>query len=124
VRPATTPQALLQCRRLLDTIYLDDKVKNYVVDLVFATRKPEDFGLQKLKPLILYGASPRASISLTRAARARAFLAGRGFVTPQDVKSVGYPVLRHRVLTTYEAEAEGIGSEDVLRQVFDSVPVP
>jgi MoxR-like ATPase len=124
LRAVTSPQALLQCRRLLDTIYLDDKVKNYVVDLVFATRKPEDFGLQKLKPLILYGASPRASISLTRAARARAFLQGRGFVTPQDVKSVGYPVLRHRVLTTYEAEAEGIGSEDVLRQVFDSVPVP
>jgi MoxR-like ATPase len=124
VRPATTPQAILHCRQLLDTIYLDDKVKNYVVDLVFATRKPEDFGLQKLKPLILYGASPRASISLTRAARARAFLQGRGFVTPQDVKAVGYPVLRHRVLTTYEAEAEGIGSEDVLRQVFDSVPVP
>ena len=124
VRAATTPQAILQCRQLLDTIYLDDKVKNYVVDLVFATRKPQDYGLQKLRPLILYGASPRASISLTRAARARAFLQGRGFVTPQDVKAVGYPVLRHRVLTTYEAEAEGITSEDVLKQVFDSVPVP
>ena len=86
--------------------------------------KPEDYGLQRLKPLILYGASPRASLSLTRAARARAFLAGRGFVTPQDVKAVGYGVMRHRVLTTYEAEAEGVGSEDVLRQVFDTVPVP
>ncbi len=124
VRAATTPQALLSCRALLDSIYLDDKVKDYIVNLVFATRKPEDFGLQKLKPLILYGASPRASISLARASRARAFLQGRGFVTPQDVKAIGYPVLRHRVLTTYEAEAEGIGSEDVLKQVFDTVPVP
>jgi MoxR-like ATPase len=124
VRPATTPAAILDCRRLLDTIYLDDKVKAYVVDLVFATRKPEEYGLQRLKPLILYGASPRASLSLTRASRARAFLAGRGFVTPQDVKAVGYGVLRHRVLTTYEAEAEGVDSEDVLRQVFDTVPVP
>ncbi len=124
IQAATSPAALLAARRLLDEIYLDDKVKDYIVDLVFATRQPEDFGLQKLKPLILYGASPRASISLSRAARARAFLQGRGFVTPQDVKAVGYPALRHRVLTTYEAEAEGIGSEDVLRQVFDSVPVP
>jgi MoxR-like ATPase len=124
VRPVTTPEAIMQCRALLDTIYLDDKVVTYVVDLVFATRRPEECGLAKLKPLILYGASPRASLSLTRAARARAFLAGRGFVTPQDVKAVGYAVLRHRVLTTYEAEAEGIASEDVLRQVFDTVPVP
>jgi len=124
LQPATTLEALMQCRRLLDTIYLDEKVKAYVVDLVFATRYPEEYGLAKLKPLILYGASPRASISLTRAARARAFLAGRGFVTPQDVKAIGYSVLRHRVLTTYEAEAEGIGSEEVLKQVFDTVPVP
>lgn len=124
IPPATTLEALMGCRKLLDTIYLDDKVKAYVVDLVFATRYPEDYGLAKLKPLILYGGSPRASISLTRAARASAFLAGRGFVTPQDVKAIGYSVLRHRVLTTYEAEAEGIGSEEVLKQVFDTVPVP
>ncbi|HLQ38455.1 MAG TPA: ATPase, partial [Planctomycetota bacterium] len=95
-----------------------------IVDLVFATRQPEGVGLQKLKPLILYGASPRASLSLTRAARAHAFLEGRGFVTPQDVKAVGYHVLRHRLLTTYEAEAEGVTSEDLLRQIFDTVPVP
>ncbi|MBK8097129.1 MAG: AAA family ATPase [Planctomycetes bacterium] len=124
VQPVTSPEALLRCRALLDTIYLDDKVKSYVVDLVFATRTPEAVGLSKLKPLILYGASPRASIALTRAARARAFLEGRGFVTPQDVKAIGYAVLRHRVLTTYEAEAEGIGSEQVLKQIFDTVPVP
>ncbi|MBL8723933.1 MAG: AAA family ATPase [Planctomycetes bacterium] len=124
VQPATTPQELLRMRQLLDTIYLDDKVKGYIVDLVFATRRPEDVGLAKLKPLILYGASPRASLALARSARARAFLDGRGFVTPQDVKAVGTMVLRHRVLTTYEAEAEGVGSEQVLQTVFDTVKVP
>jgi MoxR-like ATPase len=124
VTQATTPQDLLRMRALLDTIYLDDKVKGYIVDLVFATRDPEQVGLPKLKPLILYGASPRASLALARASRARAFLEGRGFVTPQDVKAVGTMVLRHRVLTTYEAEAEGITSEQVLKQVFDTVRVP
>ncbi len=124
VQPVTSPQELLRMRQLLDTIYLDDKVKSYVVDLVFATRQPEEVGLAKLKPLILYGASPRASLALARASRARAFLEGRGFVTPQDVKAVGLMVLRHRVLTTYEAEAEGVTSEQVLQQVFDTVRVP
>ena len=124
VQSATSPAALLKMRELLDTIYLDDKVKGYIVDLVFATREPENVGLAKLKPLILYGASPRASLALARTARARAFLEGRGFVTPQDVKAVGTMVLRHRVLTTYEAEAEGVDSEAVLRTVFDTVPVP
>jgi MoxR-like ATPase len=124
VQPATTPEELLRMRQLLDTIYLDDKVKGYIVDLVFATREPAKAGLAELAPLILYGASPRASLALARTARARAFLEGRGFVTPQDVKAVGAMVLRHRVLTTYEAEAEEIDSEAVLRTVFDTVPVP
>jgi len=124
IKPVTTPQELLRMRQLLDTIYLDDKVKSYIVDLVFATRQPEDVGLPKLKPLILYGASPRASLALARASRARAFLEGRGFVTPQDVKAVGTMVMRHRVLTTYEAEAEGVTSEQVLKTVFDTVRVP
>jgi len=124
VEAATTPEELLKMRQLLDTIYLDDKVKGYIVDLVFATREPEKIGLEQLKPLIMYGASPRASLALARTARARAFLEGRGFVTPQDVKAVGTMVLRHRVITTYEAEAEGVDSEAVLRTVFDSVPVP
>lgn len=124
VEPATSPEELLRMRALLDTIYLDDKVKGYIVDLVFATREPENVGLAKLKPLILYGASPRASLALARTARARAFLEGRGFVTPQDVKAVGSMVMRHRVLTTYEAEAEGITSEELLRTIFDTVPVP
>ncbi len=124
VAPATSPEELLRMRALLDTIYLDDKVKGYIVDLVFATREPEQVGLAKLKPLILYGASPRASLALARTSRARAFLEGRGFVTPQDVKAVGLMVLRHRVLTTYEAEAEGVDSEELLRTIFDTVPVP
>lgn len=124
VAPATSPEELLRMRALLDTIYLDDKVKGYIVDLVFATREPEQVGLAKLKPLILYGASPRASLALARTSRARAFLGGRGFVTPQDVKAVGLMVLRHRVLTTYEAEAEGVDSEELLRTIFDTVPVP
>ncbi len=124
VKQATTPQAVLETRRVLEAVYVDDKVKSYVVDLVFATRDPGLVGLAKLKPLILYGASPRASLALTRAARAKAFMDGRGFVTPQDIKAVGFPVLRHRVLTSYEAEAEGITSEQILREIFDHVPVP
>jgi MoxR-like ATPase len=124
VQPVTSPQELLRMRALLDTIYLDDKVKSYIVDLVFATRQPEEVGLARLKPLILYGASPRASLALARSARARAFLEGRGFVTPQDVKAVGAMVLRHRVLTTYEAEAEGVTSEQLLQTLFDTVKVP
>jgi len=124
IHPVTSPQELLRMRALLDTIYLDDKVKSYIVDLVFATRQPEEVGLARLKPLILYGASPRASLALARSARARAFLEGRGFVTPQDVKAVGAMVLRHRVLTTYEAEAEGVTSEQLLQTLFDTVKVP
>ena len=124
VRRVASPGQVLEARKLLDAVYVDEKLHNYVVDLVFATREPTEAGLEDLKPLILYGASPRASIALTQAARARAFLEGRGFVTPQDVKAVGMDVLRHRVLTTYEAEAEGMTSVDVIQRVFDSVPVP
>jgi MoxR-like ATPase len=124
VRPATTPDKVLELRRLMEAIYVDEKVKSYIVDLVFTTRDPGVVGLAKLKPLILYGASPRASIALARAARARAFIEGRGFVTPQDVKAMGFAVLRHRVLTSYEAEAESITSEQILREIFDHVPVP
>ena len=124
VRRVASPEQVLAARKLLDEIYVDEKVLSYVVDVVFATRDPAAAGLPKLAPLILYGASPRASIALTRAARARAFLEGRGFVTPQDVKAVGLDVLRHRVLTTYEAEAEGMTSVDVVKAVFDTVRVP
>ncbi len=124
VRRVAEPAQIVAARALLDRIYVDERVLTYVLDLVFATRRPADAGLGELTPLILYGASPRASIALTQAARARAFLAGRGFVTPHDVKAVGMDVLRHRVLTTYEAEAEGVSSVDVIQKVFDTVPVP
>ncbi|MCC6671837.1 MAG: AAA family ATPase [Planctomycetes bacterium] len=124
VRQVATPAQVLAARALLDDVYVDEKVRGYVVDLVFATRYPEDAGLKALRPLILYGASPRASIALTQAARAHALLAGRTYATPQDVKSVGMDVLRHRVLTTYEAEAEGVTSVQVIQQVFDTVRVP
>ena len=124
VRAVASPEQILSARRLVDEIYVDEKVRRYVVDVVFATRDPAAAGLPELRPLILYGASPRASIALTRASRAQAFLAGRGYVTPQDVKAVGMDVLRHRVITTYEAEAEGMTSVDVIRKVFDTVKVP
>ncbi len=123
-RQAITLQDLAEDRRMLDAIYVDEKVKRYVVDLVFATREPGEVGLGELKPLMLYGASPRASIALLRSARARAFLQGRGHVLPQDVKAIGTMVLRHRVIPSYEAEAEEITSEELLRRIFDHVPVP
>jgi len=123
-RRVVEPGQVLAARELLDLVYVDDKVLGYLVDLVTATRRPEGSGLEDLKPLILYGASPRASIMLTQAARAHAFLDGRAFVTPQDIKSIGMDVLRHRLITTYEAEAEGLTSVDVIRKVFDTVPVP
>jgi MoxR-like ATPase len=126
--PAATrvasPEQVVRARALLDEVYVDPKILDYVVEIVFATREPEAAGLARLRPQILYGASPRASIALVRAARARAFLEGRGYVTPHDVKSVGMDVLRHRVITTYEAEAEGLTSVDVVRTVFDAVRVP
>ncbi len=124
VSAAMSLEELLELRKLMDTIYLDEKVKSYVVDLVFATRSPAEIDLPELAPLLLYGASPRASLALTRAGRAHAFLEGRGFVTPQDIKAVGLSVLRHRVIPSYEAEAEEKTSEDILKQIFDHVPVP
>jgi MoxR-like ATPase len=123
-RAVASPAQLLAARALLDSVFVDEKVLGYVVDVVFATRRPSEAGLGDLQPLILYGASPRASIALAQAARARAFLDGRPFVTPHDVKAVGMDVLRHRVITTYEAEAEGVTSEQVVARVFESVRVP
>lgn len=124
VKEVASPAMILAARKLLDQIYVDEKILRYVVEIVFTTRRPEDHGMADLKPLILYGASPRASIALTQASRARAFLEGRGYVTPHDIKAIGMDVLRHRVITTYEAEAEGITSTDVIKKVFDNVPVP
>jgi MoxR-like ATPase len=124
IKRVASPEQVVRIRDLLDAVFVDPKILKYVIDVVFATRDPAEAGLAALKPQILYGASPRASIALVRAARARALLEGRGYVTPHDVKSVGFDVLRHRVITTYEAEAEGLTSVDVIRAVFDTVPVP
>lgn len=124
VTPVLEPAQLFEMKKTVGLIYMDDKVKDYVLDVVAATRNPEEYRLKELKPLIECGASPRASINLCLAARANAFLAGRGYVTPQDVKDIAYEVLRHRIILTYEAEAEEISSDDVVRKVLESVPVP
>ena len=118
-----TPQQIMEARRVINDIYVDDKVKDYIVDLVCATREPETYRIN-VKDFIQLGASPRATICLTLAAKAFAFLRGRGYVTPQDVKSIGMDVLRHRVAITYEAEAENKTSETVIQKIFDELPVP
>ena len=123
IEPVVTPEEILQAREVVDGVYLDDRVKGYILDLVFATRSPGQFGLD-LAGLIRYGGSPRATLFLARAAKAHAFLNGRGFVIPEDVKAVGFDVLRHRLILTYEAEAEEVTSEDVIQRVFDAVEVP
>jgi MoxR-like ATPase len=123
VQPVLTANEVSELRRAVDSIYVDDKVKGYLVDLVQATRRPADYGLE-LTGLIQYGASPRATIALIRAARAAAFLDGRGYVTPQDVKTAAPDVLRHRLLVSYEAEAEELKSEDLLARILDKLPVP
>jgi len=123
VRPVITPDVLRGAQETVREIYMDEKVKNYILDIVFATRDPEQFNLP-IKHLIAYGGSPRATIFLAMAARAHAFLRGRGFVTPEDVKAVGPDVLRHRLIVTYEAEAEELDSEAVLQRIFDHIEVP
>jgi MoxR-like ATPase len=123
VQPVVDPREILAAREVINGIYMDDKVKDYIVDVVCATRAPENYKLD-LKGLIQLGASPRATISLALAAKAHAFLRGRGYVTPQDVKSIGMDVLRHRVAITYEAEAEEKTSEDIIKRIFDELPVP
>jgi MoxR-like ATPase len=117
------PDEVFALRDAIDAIYVDDKIKRYIVDVVHATRKPADYGLD-LAAYIQYGASPRATIFLTRAAKASAFLDGRGYVTPQDVKAMGPDVLRHRVTVTYEAEAEEMTSETIVQKLFDHLKVP
>jgi MoxR-like ATPase len=122
--PVVTTQELIDAKRTISQVYVDDKVKDYIVEVVFATREPEKHGLKDLAPLIEYGASPRASIALNMAARAHAFLRHRGYVTPEDVKAIGPDVLRHRLVLTYEADAEEVTAEQVVRRVFEVVEVP
>jgi MoxR-like ATPase len=124
IRPVLEPEDVRRMQDVVRMVYIDDQVKRYILDVVHSTRHPEDFGKKDLAPLIDYGASPRASIYLGTGARAMAFLAGRGYVTPQDVKDIAYDVLRHRVLLTYEAEAEEMTPEDVIETILSTVPVP
>ncbi len=123
VSPVVDAKTILEARQVVNEIYIDDKVKDYIVDLVCCTRDPDNYKIA-VKDFIQLGASPRATISLTLAAKAYAFLRGRGYVTPQDVKSIGMDVLRHRVAITYEAEAEEQTSEMVIQKIFDELPVP
>ena len=123
VQKVISPDAILKAREVVSQIYVDEKIKDYILNIVFATRNPEAYNLD-LKDLIAYGASPRASIYLNLVGKAHAFLRGRGYVTPEDIKAIGMDVLRHRVIVTYEAEAEETTSQDIVKKVFDEVEVP
>ena len=118
-----TPAKILEARKVVDEIYVDDKIKDYIVNLVFATRKPSSYKIE-LDNFIRFGASPRATIALSLAAKAHAFLQGRGYVTPQDIKDIAPDVLRHRIIASYEAEAEGITAEFMIKEILDKVAVP
>lgn len=118
------PSTFLNARKVISEIYIDEKLRQYIVDIVFATREPQSYGLGEMKGLIEYGASPRASIYLNLAARAHAFLRHRGYVIPEDIKAIGMDVLRHRVILSYEAEAEELTSEDIIKKIFETVEVP
>jgi MoxR-like ATPase len=124
VKKVITVDRILSARAVVNDIYIDPKVEDYIVNIVFASREPAAVGLPELKDLIAWGASPRATLNLTRAARAHAFIRGRGYVTPEDIKSIGMDVLRHRILVTYEAEAENITPEEIVQKIFDKVEVP
>ena len=124
VDPVVDPDEILRARQAVELIYMDPQIEKYIVDLVFATRHPQDYELGDLSDLIAFGASPRATINLAKAARAHAFLRHRGYVTPEDVRSIGLDVLRHRVLLTYEAEAEETSADDIVNRVLDSIEVP
>ncbi|MCO5204339.1 MAG: MoxR family ATPase [Anaerolineae bacterium] len=123
-RPVVTPELILQAQQTVRHIYVDSKINDYVLDLVFTTRFPGQYGLRELESLIAVGASPRAGINLIAAARAHAFMRGRGFVTPEDIKQIAPDVLRHRIITTYEAEAENISSDHIVQRILDYTEVP
>jgi MoxR-like ATPase len=124
VNPVVSPKEIVKAREVVQDIYIDEKIERYIVDMVFATRNPKEYDLAELVDLIEYGASPRASIYLAMAAKAHAFLRHRGYVTPEDVRSIGMDVLRHRIIVTYEAEAEEVTAEDVVRKIINKIEVP
>jgi len=124
IQHVATPEAILEARSRIADLYMDDRIVDYIVDIVHATREPKAAGLDDLVPLIEFGASPRATIALAQASRAHAFLRGRSFVTPDDIKAIAPDVLRHRVLTTYEAEAEEVTSDEIVTRVLAKVESP
>ncbi len=123
VRRLVTPADILRARSVVSQVYVDPRIKDYIVDIIFATRRPEDYKLD-IKGLVQFGASPRATIFLAVAAKAHAFIRGRGYVTPEDIKSIAFDVLRHRIILTYEAEAEDVSTETIIQRVLDTVEVP
>jgi MoxR-like ATPase len=122
-KPVITAQEIIEARKAVNAIFADPKITQYILSIVFATREPSRFGLD-LKGLIAYGASPRASIALTIASKAQALLQGRDYVTPQDVKALAHEILRHRIKPTYEAEAEDISSDEIIRRILEKIPIP
>ncbi|MDP3443917.1 MAG: MoxR family ATPase, partial [Ignavibacteria bacterium] len=124
INAVISPEDILRARQLVHEVYMDEKIEKYILDIVFATRSPKDFGLDELTDLISYGASPRASINLAMGARAMAFVRRRGYVIPEDVRSICMDVLRHRIAVTYEAEAEDITSETIITKILNKVEVP
>jgi len=124
VEPIVSPTSIVKAREVMKDVYMDEKIEQYILDIVFATRQPEKYDLEDLKPLIEWGASPRASIYLTLTSKAHAFLRRRGYVTPEDVRAMAMDVLRHRIIITYEAEAEEITTEDIVRKVLNKIEVP
>ena len=124
IKPVVSIKKILSARTLINDIYMDQKIENYIIDIVFATRSPQDYNLKEIENLINFGASPRGSINLAKAARVHAFIKRRGYVTPEDVRSVCHDVLRHRIGLTYEAEAENITSEDIITEILNAVEIP
>ncbi len=124
IKPVVDVETILRARKMVQEVYMDEKIERYILDIVFATRKPEDYRMPSLKPLVNFGASPRGSINLAAAAKVHAFIKRRGYVVPEDVRAVAEDVLRHRIGITYEAEAENISTEDIIAQILDHVEVP
>jgi len=123
VQRVISPADIMRARQVVAQVYVDSRIKDYIIEIVFATRRPEDYKLD-IKGLIQFGGSPRATVFLTIAAKAHAFIRGRGYVTPEDVKSIAYDVLRHRIILTYEAEAEDVTTEQIIQRVLDTIEVP
>ena len=124
IKPVISPESILNARKLIQSVYVDEKIEKYILDIVFATREPGEFGLSDLTELISYGGSPRATINLALGARALAFIKRRGYVIPEDVREICMDVLRHRIAVTYEAEAEDITSENIIQRILNTVEVP